>query len=458
MKHDPIDPGSTAAPADGNVPRPEEDAVSPFHDRAQAGRLLADRLRASLRPPAVVAAIPRGGVAVALPIVERLELPLTVIYARKLTAPVAPELAFGALDEDGEVIIDAEAVAMLDLEPADIQRAKARVAAEITRRMALYRVPPLAHYLPGAHVVLVDDGLATGLTMWAALAYARRHGASQITLAVPCASTQAAERFRREVDHFVSLVVDPAFSAVGAYYLDFSPVPDDAVRAMLECAKRCVPAAAPSRSGLRVSFKSSRGHRLAGELLLPDGAGPHPAVTFAHGWGSSKASPRNRAAAEALRTAGIAAFLFDFTGHGESEGSQEESTLSQQADDLRAALDVLQAMDDIDARRLGVAGASSGGAAALRLAAGDPRVRALVLRSGNPAGAEESAHRIRVPTLLVVGDQDVATRAANEELLPRLAGVRQLEVVPRGDHLFTDPGALARASEVAVGWMRKHLT
>jgi putative phosphoribosyl transferase len=406
----------------------------------------------------VVAAIPRGGVAVALPIVERSGLPLTIIYARKVTAPVAPELAFGAIDEDGKVIVDAEAVAMLGLGPADIDRAKAHVAAEIKRRMALYRVPPLAHYLPGAHVVLVDDGLATGLTMRAALAYARRHGASEITLAVPCASTQAAEAFRGKVDHFVSLVVDPAFMAVGAYFLDFSPVPDDAVRAMLERAKRCAPAAASSRSGLRVSFKSSRGHRLAGELLLPDGAGPHPAVTFAHGWGSSKASPRNRAVAESLRAAGIATFLFDFTGHGESEGSQEESTLGQQVEDLRAALDVLQAMDDIDARRLGVAGTSSGGAAALRFAAVDPRVRALVLRSANPAGAEASAHRIRVPTLLVVGDQDVATRAANEELLPRLAGPRQLEVVPRGDHLLTDPGALARATEVTVSWMRKHLT
>ena len=103
-----------------------------------------------------------------MPIVEGLGLPLTVVYARKLTAPIAPELAFGALDEDGEVIIEAETVEALGLQPADIDRAKARVAAEIKRRMALYRVPPLAHYLPGAHVVLVDDGLATGSTIYAA--------------------------------------------------------------------------------------------------------------------------------------------------------------------------------------------------------------------------------------------------------------------------------------------------
>jgi predicted phosphoribosyltransferase/dienelactone hydrolase len=431
--------------------------LTPFADRAEAGRILADRLRPLLVRPAVVAAIPRGGVAVALPIVEQLQLPLTVVYARKLTAPIAPELAFGALDEDGEVIVEAETVTALELRAEDIDRAKVRVAAEIKRRMALYQVPPLAHYLPGAHVVLVDDGLATGLTMRAALAYARRHGASQITIAVPCASAPAADRFRAEADHFVSLVVDPLFMAVGAYYVDFSPVPDDAVRTMLARAKPTTPSGGSPRSGLRISFKSSRGHRLAGTLLLPEGAPPHPVVAFAHGWGSSQASPRNRAVAEALCAAGIAAFLFDFTGHGESEGSEAESTLAQQTDDLRAALDVLQTRDEIDGRRLGVAGASSGGAAALQLAARDPRVRAVALRSANPAGAEAAASRVRVPTLLVVGDRDVATRAANEELLPRLAGPRHIEVVPRGDHLFEDAGALARATELIAGWMRHHL-
>jgi predicted phosphoribosyltransferase len=138
-------------------------------------------------------------------------------------------------------VLDAEIVSALGLRPADIAHTKRRVAGEIKRRMALYLVPPLAHYLPcAAHVVLVDDGLATGLTMQAAVAYARRHGAREITLAVPCASAQSAEAFRSKVDHFVSLVVDPEFMAVGAYYLDFSPVPDDAVRAMLERARRSV--------------------------------------------------------------------------------------------------------------------------------------------------------------------------------------------------------------------------
>jgi predicted phosphoribosyltransferase len=209
-----------------------------FTDRADAGRRLAGALAPLALAPCVVAAIPRGGVAVALPVVERLGCPLTVVYARKLTAPIAPELAFGAQDEDGQTILDEGIVAGLGLSTADIERAKARVTAEIARRMALYRVPPLSRYLPDAGVVLVDDGLATGLTMRAAVVYARRHGARDVTVAVPCAASSAAERFAREADRLVSLVTDEAFMAVGAYYDDFSPVSDAEVVAMLEHAQR----------------------------------------------------------------------------------------------------------------------------------------------------------------------------------------------------------------------------
>ena len=122
---------------------------------------------------------------------------------------------------------------MLGLSPADVEEAKARVRGEIQRRMAEYGAPSLGAQLPGPGVVLIDDGLATGLTMRVALAYARRHGARDVTVAVPCASAQAAREFERAADRFVGLVVDPAFQAVGQYYLDFSPVPDDEVRAML---------------------------------------------------------------------------------------------------------------------------------------------------------------------------------------------------------------------------------
>jgi putative phosphoribosyl transferase len=428
-----------------------------FSDREEAGRQLAERLESVISRPSVLVAIPRGGVAVALPAVRRFQLPLTVVYARKLTAPVAPELAFGALDEDGETLVDADIVAALKLRPEDIDAAKTRVGAEIRRRMALYKVPPLGHYLPGSGVVLIDDGLATGLTMRAALAYARRHGARDVTVAVPCASGEAASRFRREADRFVSLIVDETFVAVRNYYQDFSPVSDQQVLAMLAPSgeKAAVGNAEPTRLGL--SFTNSRGLRLSGTLLTPASGGPPPVVIFAHGWGSGQASPRNRMAAEALVAEGFAALLFDFTGHGESEGTTADSTLDQQVDDLGAATGVLETLDEVDSSRVGVMGASSGAAVALLRAAKDPRIRALVLRSANPAGAEAAAPGVKVPTLLIAGEYDAPVRAASERLLASLGGPARLEVVPKGDHLFEDPEALREAVRVTTAWFGGHL-
>lgn len=423
-----------------------------FENRQAAGRALADELAGTVDPArCVLVAIPRGGVAVARPIADRLATPLTVAYARKLTSPLEPELAFGALDEDDQMITDPFIVQALGLRPDDIEKARVRVRAEIQRRMALYRVPPLGHYLPDRSVVLVDDGLATGLTMRAALAYARRHGARDVTVAVPCASAEAAERFRKEADRLVSLIVEEAFGAVGAYYGDFSPVTDDEVVRLLAGPLDRAP------SGLRLSFVNRKGLRLAGELLLPAAHGPHPVVVFAHGAGSSKASPRNRAVARALTGAGIAACLFDFTGHGESQGTSEESTLAQQVDDFRAALALLDTLDDVAPRRVGIAGSSSGAAVALRVAAGNEHVGALVLRSANPEGAESAAREVTAPTLLVVGEEDAPIRAVNESLLEELGGPKRLEVVAGADHLFEDPEALVRATALTVAWFKEHL-
>jgi len=430
-----------------------------FHNRVDAGRKLAEALVPIVKPPCVIAGIPRGGVAIAMPIVERFHLPLTVVYARKLTAPVAPEFAFGAIDEDGETIVEARSVAMLGLSPEDVARAKERVSKEIRRRMTTYGVPALGQYLPDTAVLLVDDGLATGLTMRAALQYARRHGAREIIVAVPCASESAAREFERAADRFVSLVVDPEFQAVGQYYKDFSPVSDDEVIAMLAAARE--PAARPrstaSTRDERIAFTTARGFALSGRLLLPASLGPHPVVVVAHGWGSSKESPRNVAVAEALRDRGVAAFLFDFTGHGDSEGRPEDSTQEQQVHDLCAALDTLEKVDDVDTRGVAVMGASAGAAVAVLAAARDARISALALRSPNLTGAEASVSGVRVPTLLVVGEHDESIRDALVPLRGRFGGPTTLEVVAGGDHLFEDPGARARATAVTVAWLTDHL-
>jgi predicted phosphoribosyltransferase len=226
------------------------DRTTVFRDRRHAGRALGEELASVIDPAhSVVAAIPRGGVAVALPLVERFGTPLALVYARKLTVPSAAELAFGALDEDGQMVVDPEIVAMLHLGADEVERTRARVSDEIRRRMARYGAPGLAHFLPDRDVILVDDGLATGLTMRAAIAHARRHGARQIIVAVPCASASAATRLREEADRLVSPIVDEDFEAVGAYYHDFSAVSDAAVVAMLDRARNAGRAQPSSPAG-----------------------------------------------------------------------------------------------------------------------------------------------------------------------------------------------------------------
>jgi predicted phosphoribosyltransferase/dienelactone hydrolase len=433
---------------------PIESGQPPFRNRTAAGERLAERLQTLLARPSVIAAIPRGGVAVALPIVERLRRPLAIVHACKLTAPGTPEVAFGALDEDGQATIDREAVTRLSLAAKDIESIKTQVAAEMRWRAALYGARPLVHYLPGLDVVLVDDGLASGLTMRAAVHYVRRLGAREVTVAVPCASESAATRFRNEADRFVSMIVGDAFGAVGGYYADFAKLTDQQVAEMITRADTVRHASHVVPVRLRVSFKNSRGMRLIGRLVAPAGNERSPVVVFAHGSSSGKHSPHGRMIAERLIDHGIASFLVDFTGHGESEGRPDDCTVAQQTDDLTAAVDILTTLDEVDSHRVGIVSLSSGAPCALAVAARDSRIRALVLCSATLAGVDDASARVITPTLLILGEADAPIQARNESLLEGLGGPRRLETIP--SDLFEDPGAIIRASDVMAEWFRRH--
>ena len=203
-----------------------------YEGRLEAGKVLASELRAQLGP-CVVAGIPRGGMIVAGPIALLLGAPLTVVHTRKLSSPQAPEYAFGAMDEDGQAVLDYRSVVTLGLGEPEVERIKAVTAGTIARRIGLYPGPRLCDLLPGRTAVLVDDGLATGLTMQAAIGYAQRHGAEATVVAVPCASERAAYEMKsllqREGDLFVCPEIRSDFGAVGDYYRDFGQVADEDV-------------------------------------------------------------------------------------------------------------------------------------------------------------------------------------------------------------------------------------
>jgi putative phosphoribosyl transferase len=205
-----------------------------FTERIAAGHALAEAIAPLLDGPVVVAAIPSGGVPVARPVAERLGAPLALVHARKLVVPEAAEFTVGAVDEDGYALFDDLALDTLRVEARDLEVLQIRAARQIGVQMARCGRASLPRLLaPGTELVLVDDGLATGWTMRAALAYARRHGARRVTVAAPCASEPAAEYFREHADRFLCLIVNEALLTVGEYYEDFSPVDDAQVRELL---------------------------------------------------------------------------------------------------------------------------------------------------------------------------------------------------------------------------------
>ncbi len=205
------------------------DGVTPFADRRDAGRQLAERL-ASLAPEnPVIVALPRGGVPVAKEVAEALAAPLEILAVRKLGTPHNPEYGIGAVAEDGTCVVDAEAIGVLRLSNGELDAVVARETAELVRRVRAYRGdrPPLD--LEGRTVIVVDDGVATGVTDTAALRAVRHQHPRRAVLAVPVCSPDALERLRGEADQVVCLRVPRLLHGVSQWYRDFSQVSDEEV-------------------------------------------------------------------------------------------------------------------------------------------------------------------------------------------------------------------------------------
>jgi predicted phosphoribosyltransferase len=204
-----------------------------FKDRVDAGRRLAERLAGEALPDALVLGIPRGGVVVAAEVARALDLPLDIIVPRKIGAPANPELAVGAVAQDGTVIYNTALLRRLHLDEADLAEQVQAEIREIERRMALYRGSRVPPKLGGRTVILVDDGVATGYTVLAALRSLRRAGAKKIILAVPVAPPETLARLKPEVDHIVCLASPHDFWAVGQFYQDFRQNSNQDVIALL---------------------------------------------------------------------------------------------------------------------------------------------------------------------------------------------------------------------------------
>ena len=204
-----------------------------FTDRAEAGNELAERIAAMQLADPVVLALPRGGVPVAVPVAARLGAPLDLILVRKIGVPGHEELAAGALVEGAEPVFNPDVLRMTGRTEADLARMVERKRAEIAARRSLYLAGRAPVPLAGRTAVVIDDGIATGASMRAALKGLAQREPARIVLAVPVAPRDALEALRALVDDIVCLEMPDFFYAVGAHYREFGQVSDDEVaRAM----------------------------------------------------------------------------------------------------------------------------------------------------------------------------------------------------------------------------------
>jgi putative phosphoribosyl transferase len=216
------------------------DQIERYRDRMQAGQLLAQQLSAHAgRPDVIVLGLPRGGVPVAAQVADRLQLALDVLPVRKLGFPGYQEFAMGAIASGGVCVLQDDVVAANDIPRSLIDAEIATEARELARREQRYRgarLAPLSSLMAQRTVILVDDGMATGATMKAAVQAARLARAARVIVAVPLASRDACKELGALADECICLSTPEPFRAVGAWYDSFEQVDDDEVIALLDAA------------------------------------------------------------------------------------------------------------------------------------------------------------------------------------------------------------------------------
>jgi putative phosphoribosyl transferase len=209
-----------------------------FEDRGDAGRQLAERLAPYAEERPIVFALPRGGVPVGTEVSRSLGAPLEVIVSRKLGAPGQPEFGIGAVAPGGVRVLNERAVRALGIEEEYLEMISTRELAEAERRLKLFRGDRPYPDLEGRTAILVDDGLATGVTARAALLALRRMNPRRLVLAVPVCAVQTAELLRPETDDLICLLAPANLEAVGLWYRNFEQTSDEEVVRLLEEARR----------------------------------------------------------------------------------------------------------------------------------------------------------------------------------------------------------------------------
>ncbi len=427
-----------------------------FRDRRDAGRQLARALTALEGENPVVLALPRGGVPVGAEVARHLHAPLDVLVVRKIGLPSQPELGVGAVGEGGVSVFNDRLLDDLGLVASDLAEVTRREVREVHRRVERYRGDRPAASVTGRTVVLVDDGVATGFTVRAAIEFLRRQGAARILVAVPVGGRRAIAELSGLADQVVCLHAPGRSSGIGEFYDDFGQLSDAEVTAILGTASTFATSTESGVATLDVTLP-------LGSVLLPGTVAMPPSasglVVFAHGSGSSRLSPRNRAVAGSLNQVGFATLLFDLLTPREGRDRALVFDLPLLARRLVAATHWVEDRPALGGLPLAYFGASTGAAASLIAAADLPGpVAAVVSRGGRPDLAGHRLAEVTAPTLLIVGGDDTQVLELNRRAQHQLRCPNRLVVVPGATHLFEEPGALDEVTAAAASWFQQYLT
>jgi putative phosphoribosyl transferase len=426
----------------------------PYEDRAEAGRVLAALLTPyARRADVLVLGLPRGGVPVAYEVTRALETSLDLLMVRKLGLPGHEELAMGAIATGGIRALNPEVVEGLGIPATVIEKVVTTELQELQRRERLYRGDCPTPQIAGRCVILIDDGLATGATMRAAIAAVRQHKPAWLVVAVPVAPPATIAVLRKEADEVVCPATPEPFFGISRWYEAFPQVTDDEVRELMRRAGQPQPEHAVVT--VRVGEVA-----LEGNLTIPKAA--EALVVFAHGSGSSRHSPRNRLVADTLNHAGLATLLFDLLTPDEERidlrTRELRFNIALLAERLTGAVEWVHTQAATQNLHMGLFGASTGAAAALITAAQRPEaVGAVVSRGGRPDLAGDALPRVKAPTLLLVGGEDTQVLTLNRQASRFLQAENRLAIIPGATHLFEEPGTLEEVARLACDWFMQHL-
>jgi putative phosphoribosyl transferase len=418
-----------------------------FEDREQAGKFLAERLIKFQNLDPVILALPRGGVPVAHEISQKLHAPLDVVLVKKIGAPGHEEFAIGAVAEDERPILNQKVIKQYQFNPDEIESIIVDRISEIRRRAKAYRKNFPATPLKGRTVIIVDDGLATGATMLSAIEWLHAQKIKKIIVAVPVASSEAAEKVKGKVDEFISLLIPDEFWAVGEWYKDFAQVSDEEVIRILQ---KQTPISKSTTHDIWIEDNLSF-HQ--GVLSVPPNA--RGLILFAHGGGSSHKSPRNIFVAKALNDAGFGTLLFDLLSTAESLDRKNVFDIELMSKRLIVATE--WAKRNCPNLPIGYFGASTGAAAALMAAKERIDIFAIVSRGGRPDLALADLPKVYAPTLLLVGTEDKQVIPLNQLAKEQLTNA-QLTLIPKATHLFEEPGTMEQVVEFAISWFSSSIS